>query len=110
MEKRITKLISLGNAISEKCCNYYFLAYVRFYNEDRTAYRKAKFVIWLDSEDVMEWLDSDEYTMQDVRDEAMELAVNTLDMIKSYDDCQDFYDYCNETIRRFQGEPQHYPY
>ena len=67
--------------------------------------RRFKFVFWFDIFDVMEYFEKDVITQKDLSEYANEIAWNTIETykndIKSYNDCQEFYDWCNETIKKY---------
>ena len=48
MEIKITKRQKLLEINNDMCHNYYYLVHGRFYNDENTAYRKFKFVVWFD--------------------------------------------------------------
>lgn len=99
----VTKRTLWHEVNNDMCHNYYYLVYVRIYNADRTKYRKAKFIVWVDAEDVCEHVDSDTYTQKDVQELVDDIVCSELDTINSYDDTKDFYDFCNRSIERFNS-------
>lgn len=88
---------------NDMCHTYYYLVYVRIYNADRTRYRKAKFIVWVNGEDVCEFVDADTYKKSDIANLVDEIAYSEFDVINSYDDTKDFYDFCNRSIQRFNA-------
>ena len=97
------KLLEVNNSM---CHNFYFLYYGRIYNKDKTRMRKFKFVEWADINDICDYLDKEYVTDKDIRYVMSEYAWNTCDdkaarLINSFDDCQEFYDWCNETIKKY---------
>jgi hypothetical protein len=90
---------------NDKCHNYYYVQYGRIYNAERKRYRKFKFVFWFDIFDVMEYFDKDIVSQKEIVEFANELAWNICETyeggIKSYNDCEAFYDWCNETIDEY---------
>ena len=65
--------------------------------------RKFKFVLWFDVFDLQEFYEGQEkITTADIGRYADELGWLTCSsneyLIKSYNDCTDFYNWCNETI------------
>lgn len=99
----VTKRTLHHEQCNDMCHNYYWLVYVRIYNANRTRYRKAKFIVLVDAEDVCMHVDADTYTDADVRGLADELIGSVVDMINSYDDTCDFYDFCSQSINRFNA-------
>lgn len=103
----VTKRVKVLEVDNYMAHTYYYLVHVRIYNADRTRYRKAKFIVWMDAQDVAEWAnpESDDcsYTKEDVLDLLANEIMNTCDLIKSYDDTAEFYAYCRQTIERFNS-------
>lgn len=93
------KLLEVNNSM---CHNFYYLQYGRIYNADKTRMRRFKFVFWFDIFDVMEYFEQDSVSKQEINEYANEIAWSTSETyqsgIKSFDNCQAFYDWCNETI------------
>lgn len=87
------------------CHNYYYVQYGRIYNAEHKRYRKFKFVVWFDIFDAMEFHDKDAVTKEEIAECASEYAwascEGQTDLIKSFDNCQAFYDWCNETINNY---------
>lgn len=97
------KLLEVNNCM---CHNYYYLFYGRIYNKNKTRFRRFKFVTITDAEDVFEYYEKDFLTNKEIKNYIDEYAWTTCDsqayyLIKSYDDCQEFYDWCNETIDKY---------
>jgi len=99
------KILEVNNSM---CHNYYYLQHGRIYNSNKSRMRRFKFVFWFDIFDVMEYFEKDSITQKDLSEYANEIAWNTIEScknnIKSYNDCQKFYDWCNETINNFNKE------
>ena len=81
--------------------NFYFLIKGRMYNNSKTESKKFKFVIWFDVFELLEYFESDTYSESDIYDFLNDLTANELSLIKSYDDCQDFYNKCHQSIDKF---------
>jgi hypothetical protein len=96
------KILEVNN---DMCHNYYYMQYGRIYNADKTQFRRFKFVFWFDIFDVMEYFEQDAVSNQDIAEFSKEIAWSMFETykggIKSFDDCQAFYDWCNETIDDF---------
>lgn len=96
------KLLEVNNDI---CHNFYYLQYGRIYNADKSQFRRFKFVLWFDIFDVMEYFEKDAVSKQNIDEFANEIAWSTIETfqngIKSFDNCQVFYDMCNETIENY---------
>lgn len=103
----LTKLQKALEVNNSMCHNYYYVQYGRIYNADKTQFRRFKFVFWFDIFDVCEYFDKDAVTKKEIAEYANEIAWCTYetykDNIKSYDNCQVFYDWCNETIDDYNG-------
>ena len=105
----ITKKRKLLEVSNDKCHNWYYLFYGRIYNADKTRMRKFKFVLWFDVFDLQEFYEGQEkITTADIGRYVDELGWSTCSsneyLIKSYNDCTDFYDWCNETINDYNGK------
>lgn len=102
---KITKKQKILEVNNDMAHNYYFLVYGHIYNEDKTRYRKFKFVEWFDIFDLQEYFDKDYITDDDVKQYVNELVDTTYIMqIKDYNDkegLKNFYDYCRETIENY---------
>lgn len=104
-----TKILEINN---EMCHNYYFLINGRIYNEEKTKYRKFKYIEYFDIFDVQEFFDDKEYiTKNDIIDYLNNLENSYLLNIKNYNDekgLQEFYNYCNETITNYNKIVKYY--
>lgn len=102
---KITKKQKILEVNNDKAHNFYFLIYGHIYNEDKTRYRKFKFVEWFDIFDLQEYFDKDYITDDDIKQYVNELVDTTnITQIKDYYDTEglkNFYDYCRETIDRY---------
>lgn len=102
----LTRLEKIWEVDTSMCHNYYYLQHGRIYNADKTEFRRFKFVVWNDIENICEYYDKYFVTNEEIKRYMGEYAWETCDveadyLIKSYDDCQAFYDWCNETIKEF---------
>lgn len=101
----LTKREKLLEVNNDMCHNFYYLQHGRIYNADKTKFRRFKFVEWFDIFDVMEYFEKDSVTKQEIDEFANEIAWSMCEMlkggIKSFDDCQIFYDMCNKTIEEY---------
>lgn len=98
MEIKITKRTLLKEVNNDMCHNWYYYVQGRIYNDTKTRYRKFAFIVWFDVFDMMDSLDIDAYTKQDIRQYVEKCIFCFTDTIKSYDDCKDFYKLCEESI------------
>lgn len=101
----LTKLEKVLEVNNSMCHNYYYVQYGRIYNAEHKKFRRFKFVIWFDIFDVYEFHDKEVVTKADIVECAREYAWATYEsqayLIKSFDNCRAFYDWCNETIEDF---------
>lgn len=100
----ITKQQKVLEVNNEMCHNYYFLVYGRMYNENKTRYRKFKYIEWFDIFDVMEFFEKEYITQKDVKEYLNNLENVYLTNIENYNDekhLKEFYAYCNETIENY---------
>ena len=75
-----------------------YLVHGRIINDGKTMFRRFKFVIWIDGQDLWE-SDDDEDESFRTYEEELELAIDSMTaQIKSFDDCYGFYTSCAESI------------
>lgn len=102
---KITKTTLLKEQNNDMAHNYYFLIQGRLYNEDKTKYRKFKFVEWVDIFDVQEYFDHKEWiNVNDAKQFALECACSHIEQVKDFYDektLKEFYDYMVETIEDY---------
>ena len=97
----ITRLLEVNNDMVH---NFYYIYYGRIYNEDKTRYRRFKYIEWFDMFDVQEYYEKDWITQDDINNYALTLENSYLLMIKDYNDIKhfkEFFEYCNETIKNY---------
>lgn len=100
-EVKITKTSKLLEVNNDMVHNFYYLVYGRIVNENKTKYKKFRFVLFYDVFDLQEYWD-DVVITKDMEKEYRDVLIfNMLDTIKSYDDTKDFYDLCNNTIKDY---------
>lgn len=106
----ITKKQKLYEVNNDKCHNYYYLIYGRIYNENKTKYRRFKFVEWFDIFDLQEYYEKDFITNTEIKtyidNLTNSISCSYVDDIKDYDDekgLKEFYNYCNETIGNYNN-------
>lgn len=99
---KITKTKLLLEQNNDMCHNFYYLIQGRLFNEEKTKYRKFKFVEWFDIFDAMEYFEKDSVTKTEIKQLALELACSYIEQVNDYSDeksLKDFYAMCNETIK-----------
>lgn len=99
---KITKIVKLKETNNDMAHNYYYLVYGRLYNEDKTKYRKVKFVGWFDSFDFQEYYEKDVISLDDIKRYVWEWAYNTIDM-GNFNNYKSLIEFCNESIERYNG-------
>ena len=98
---KVNKILEVNNDMVH---NFYYVYYGRIYNENKTKYRRFKYVESFDVFDVMEFFEKDFYTKEDVKEFARNLENWQLLSIKSYDDVdglKEFYNFCNDSIKNY---------
>lgn len=98
---KITKTKLLWEQKNDMVHNYYYLFQGRIYNEDKTKYRKFKFVEWCDIFDAMEYFEKDYIALKDVKEFLTETMCSRLECIKDFNDentLRDFYNDMMESI------------
>lgn len=112
MTFKITKRKLLKEVNNCMCHNWYYLIYGRIYNDEHTKYRRFKYIKWFDVFDMLEWLHDDNddctYTTQDVKNYLTELIGCDLELVNSFDDTEQFYEFCNRTIADWNKHARHY--
>lgn len=98
---KITKRSLLHEMNNSMCHNFYFLVNGQIINEAAKRYRKFRFVVWFDCEEVAEFYDLDKIGKADVMEFLDERISCNVDMIHSYDNTTDFYGYCRESIEHW---------
>lgn len=106
MEIKITKRKQIYEIKNDMCWNFYWLYNGRIISDDGKCFRRFKFVVSFDIFDVMEFYDEDMNTpvsKSDMKNYADELAFSMTSYIKSFDDYQDFYDICKNSIEKYNN-------
>lgn len=108
MNIKITKRTLLKEINNDMVHSFYYLINGRIQNEDKTKYRRFKFIVWFDVMDIQEYFEKDSYTQTDIR-EYLDIVIEChTATIKSYDDCKEFYNLCNETIENWNEKARYY--
>ena len=102
----ITRLLEVNNDMVH---NFYYIYYGRIYNEDKTRYRRFKYIEWFDMFDVQEYYEKDWITQDDINNYALTLENSYLLMIKDYNDIQAWYDFsdhasCKLAHSKYKGD------
>ena len=119
MKTKITKRTKLLEINNDMCHNFYYLVNGRFYNDDKTAYRKFKFIPWFDIFDVIEYFNGDDgdevydipITQEMIEEYLEECIWSTVSMVSDYDNenqLKYFYEYCNNSIKRYNEIAKHW--
>lgn len=102
----ITKKQKILEVNNEMCHNYYYLIYGRLYNENRTKYKKFKYVLWFDIWDLLEYYEKDFVTNEEIKRYIEEIENPYLTYIENFGDIEkikDFYKFCNDTINDYNN-------
>ena len=101
---RITRIQKIKEVCNDMCHNWYYLVYGRIYTKDRKAFQRFKYVVWFDVFDVCEFYEKDGVTSQEIKNYSFEVATA---FIPSWnlcaENCTDFLNDCNQTIKRYNG-------
>lgn len=104
MEVKITKRTLLLEVNNDKTHNYYYYVRGRINNDDKTKYKKFGFVVWFDIFDLSDYYESnDVFTKKDILNYLDELICSNVSIIKSYDDCKNFYEFCKNSIDQYNA-------
>lgn len=95
----ITKTKKLIEQNNDMCHNYYYLINGRFYNSDKTKYKRFKYVEWFDILDLQEYFEKERITKEDIKQYISERSVATVEAYLP--SLSEFYNYCNETIEHW---------
>lgn len=98
---KITKRTLLHEMNNSMCHNFYFLVNGHIRNSDDTRYRKFRFVVWFELDDVAEFYDLYKVGKADVMNYLDECISCNVDTISSYDNVSCFYDFCRESIEHW---------
>ena len=104
MNIKITRRKKLYEVNNDMVHNWYYLINGRIYNDDNTMYRTFKFVEWFDVFDVQEYFEEDKINVKEYLEECISCR---LGYINNFDDCQAFYDMCNDTINNWNKLAKH---
>lgn len=111
---KITKIQKILEVNNDMAHNYYYLIYFHLQNEDKTKYKKGKFVIWFDIFDLQEYyLEENEelrgITQEEIKQYAVEIAISDLECFyKSYEDTKELQDFCNQSITDYNRIANYY--
>ena len=95
---KITKRECLENYNNEMCSFREYLVHGKIYNADNTRYRKFRFIINYEPNDICDFFEIDRYTKQHEKDYQDELIFSITNYINDYNDTTAFYSVCNDTI------------
>lgn len=103
---KITKTSKLLEVNNDMVHNFYYLVHGRIINENRTKYKKFRFVLFYDVFELQEYFETkDNETVVITKDMEKEyrnyLIFNMVDTIKSYNDTKYFYELCIDTIKNY---------
>lgn len=101
MEIKITKKQKLQEINNSMVHNFYYLVYGQIINDDATRYRKFKLVLFFDIWDVLEYIEKDTYTQQDIKNYIDALIDGYMSLIPDYNNVKGFFQVCNDTIERY---------
>ena len=101
-DKKKQKLLEVNNDMTH---NYYYLIYLKVFNEEKTRVRKFRYVVWFDIFEVQEFFEKDCITENDIKEYLKEIVENInythISNIKNYNDIENiknFVNFCNDTI------------
>lgn len=100
----ITKMNKIHETRNDMCWNFYYIYYGKIYNEEKTRFRRFKYIEWCDIFDLQEYYDKDTITKEEIREYFEYLENSYLTSIKDYNDTEhlkEFYNYCNDTIKSY---------
>ena len=83
------------------CHNFYYLIHGRIINDEKTRYKKFKFVLFFDAFDIQEYFEQEYYTKDNIKDYINALIDGYIGIIQDYNNTRDFFITCNQTIERY---------
>ena len=101
MEIKITRKEKLQEINNSMVHNFYYLIHGRIINDEKTRYKKFKFVLFFDAFDIQEYFEKDCYTRDDVTQYIDALIDGYTSIIPSYENTAGFFEICNESIQRY---------
>lgn len=101
MEIKITQKRKLLEVNNDMTHNFYYEIKGRIYNDDETKYKKFNFVLWFDIFDILEYFEKEYFTQEDLKTYLAELSYSYVDIINSYEDTKDFYNFCYKSIDNY---------
>ena len=102
-EIKITKKQKLYEINNEMCHNFYYLIHGRIYNQNKTRYKKFKFILFFDIFDIMEFYEIDFFDNNYIKDYIDEMIFSFTQFIDSYENCNYFYEICNDSIKKYNS-------
>ena len=99
-----TKVNKIYEVNNDMVHNYYYMYYGRIINNDRTKYRKFKFILWFDIFDILEYFEQYNVSKNDIKEYA-NILTSSVD-IPEFDNIEklkDFYKWCNNTIQDYNN-------
>lgn len=79
----------------------FYLIFGQILNQDKTRYKKFRFVVQMYNNDICEFYEKDTYTKQDKSNYLDEIINSCLYGIKSYNNVSSFYEFCQESINNY---------
>lgn len=101
MEIKITKKEKLQEINNSMVHNFYYLVHGRIINDEKTRYKKFKFVLFFDAFDIQEYFEKDYYTKDDIKEYVNALIDGYTGIIPDYNKTSGFFQVCNDTIERY---------
>lgn len=106
----ITKIQKIKEINCDMCHNFYYLIHGKIYNENKTRFKRFKYIEWFDIFDLQEYFEKDLITKNEIKIYVENLVDNIgisyIGDIKDYNDekgLKEFYKYCNETIKDYNN-------
>lgn len=103
MEIKITKREKIYSQYNDMVATEYWLVYGKVYNQDKTMSRSFKLVVMLDLLDVMEHFEKETISEKNKKEYVDIITESYTSYINSFEDMQEFYSVCNETIINYNN-------
>lgn len=100
MEIKITKKETLKKVNNDMISGFYTLVYGRLIQDNK--YKKFKFVVWTEIQEICEYFDKDIITEQDKK-EFLDMSISGyLESVTSdFENTKELFEFCNKTIKDY---------
>ena len=99
---KITKKTLLKEVRNDMVSGFYHLINFRIYNEDKTRYRKGRYVLWTEYFDILEFYNLESFTKENLENYLNEISYLVVEpMVNNVDGLMKW---CNQTINLYNNQ------